>query len=213
MMPASGCRASSWSHTTKHVLTLRGRLRHQNHRLTQPSRPPASIGCKSPAALFRTDLQQNLSVMASFTPIPIPATSSSQQKAQAAGSWSSSISAWPAGLSPASARACVKRRLPSPRGTARRLVRAQQQLGLFLPSANLPLLERVEARVSIGSGAGRWRICSRSGVRRCGVVKEFQELLYTMPFHVPEPHPAGKNAGDSIRHVYGLNPQFNVLAL
>jgi predicted unusual protein kinase regulating ubiquinone biosynthesis (AarF/ABC1/UbiB family) len=93
-----------------------------------------------------------------------------------------------------------------------RLVRAQQQLGLFLPSANLPLLERVEARVLDrfwGRTMEDLQQVGRQEMRE--LVKEFRELLYTMPFHVPEDLILlGRTLGILSGMCTGLNPQFNV---
>ena len=97
------------------------------------------------------------------------------------------------------------------RDTAR-LVRAQQQLGLLLPSVNLPLLERAQARV-LDSFWGR----TMADLQQVGrqelraLAREFRELLYTMPFHVPEDLILlGRTLGILSGMCTGLDPHFNV---
>lgn len=93
-----------------------------------------------------------------------------------------------------------------------RLVRSQQQLGLLLPSANLPLLERAEARVLDrfwGRTMEDLQQVGRQEMRE--LVAEFRELLYKMPFHVPEDLILlGRTLGILSGMCTGLNPQFNV---
>jgi predicted unusual protein kinase regulating ubiquinone biosynthesis (AarF/ABC1/UbiB family) len=93
-----------------------------------------------------------------------------------------------------------------------RLVRAQQQLGLLLPSVNLPLLERAEARVFErlwGRTMADLQQISRQEIR--ALLHDFRELLYTMPFHVPEDLILlGRTVGMVSGLCTGLNPQFNV---
>ena len=93
-----------------------------------------------------------------------------------------------------------------------RLVRAQQQLGLLLPSVNLALLERAEARVLEqfwGRTMADLQQISRQELR--AFVKDFRELLYTMPFHVPEDLILlVRTLGILSGMCTGLNPQFNV---
>ena len=97
------------------------------------------------------------------------------------------------------------------RDTAR-LVRAQQQLGLLLPSVNLRLLERAEARVfdSLwGKTMADLQQLGRQEFR--ALAKDFRELLYTMPFHVPEDLILlGRTLGILSGMCTGLNAQFNV---
>jgi predicted unusual protein kinase regulating ubiquinone biosynthesis (AarF/ABC1/UbiB family) len=68
-----------------------------------------------------------------------------------------------------------------------RLVRAYQKLGVLLPSADLELLERAEAKVF-----ERFWGKTMTELRQIGLqqvqefANEFRELLYSMPFQVPE---------------------------
>ena len=97
------------------------------------------------------------------------------------------------------------------RDTAR-LVRAQQQLGLLLPSVNLPLLERAQARIL--DSFWRRTIADLQQVGRQelrALAREFRELLYTMPFHVPEDLILlGRTLGILSGMCTGLDPHFNV---
>jgi predicted unusual protein kinase regulating ubiquinone biosynthesis (AarF/ABC1/UbiB family) len=97
------------------------------------------------------------------------------------------------------------------RDTAR-LVRAQQRLGLLLPSANLDLLERAEARIF----ERLWGL-TMADLQKIGrqemleLLKDFRELLYTMPFHVPEDLILlGRTLGILSGMCTGLSPQFNM---
>jgi predicted unusual protein kinase regulating ubiquinone biosynthesis (AarF/ABC1/UbiB family) len=93
-----------------------------------------------------------------------------------------------------------------------RLVRAQQQLGLLLPSANLSMLERAEARVFDrlwGTTMADLQQIGRQEIRE--IAGEFRELLYEMPFHVPEDLILlGRTVGILSGMCTGLDPQFNV---
>jgi predicted unusual protein kinase regulating ubiquinone biosynthesis (AarF/ABC1/UbiB family) len=67
------------------------------------------------------------------------------------------------------------------------IVRAAKRLGMLLPGADLALLERVEARLLErfwGKSIGELNQVSLNEVRE--VIGELKELLYTMPFQVPE---------------------------
>jgi predicted unusual protein kinase regulating ubiquinone biosynthesis (AarF/ABC1/UbiB family) len=67
------------------------------------------------------------------------------------------------------------------------IVAAARQLGMLLPGADLALLERVEARLLErfwGKTIGELNQVSLQEVREITV--EFKELLYTLPFQVPE---------------------------
>jgi predicted unusual protein kinase regulating ubiquinone biosynthesis (AarF/ABC1/UbiB family) len=92
-----------------------------------------------------------------------------------------------------------------------RLVRAQQQLGLLLPSVNLALLERAESRVFErlwGKTMADMQQIGRQELR--AIVKDFRELLYTMPFHVPEDLILlARTLGILSGMCTGLHPQFN----
>ena len=93
-----------------------------------------------------------------------------------------------------------------------RLVRAQQRLGLFLPSANFELLQRAQAQVF----DRLWGL-TMADLQKIGrqemleLLKDFRELLYTMPFHVPEDLILlGRAFGILSGMCTGLSPQFNV---
>jgi len=95
---------------------------------------------------------------------------------------------------------------------ARRLVRSQQRLGLLLPTADLELLERAEARIF----ERLWGL-TMADLQKIGrqemleMLKEFRQLLYTMPFHVPEDLILlGRTLGILSGICTGLSPQFNV---
>ena len=67
------------------------------------------------------------------------------------------------------------------------MVRAAQRLGMVLPGADLALLERVETRLLDrlwGKSIGELQRIEMQEVGQ--IVGEFRELLYTMPFQVPE---------------------------
>jgi predicted unusual protein kinase regulating ubiquinone biosynthesis (AarF/ABC1/UbiB family) len=93
-----------------------------------------------------------------------------------------------------------------------RLVRAQQQLGLLLPSANLPMLERAEARLFERLWGRTMADMQQIGRQEMlALLQDFRELLYTMPFHVPEDLILlGRTVGILSGMCTGLNPQFNV---
>ncbi|MGE5246246.1 MAG: ABC1 kinase family protein [Betaproteobacteria bacterium] len=92
-----------------------------------------------------------------------------------------------------------------------RLVRAQQQLGLLLPTADLALLERAERQLLErlwGRTMAELQQIGRQEAR--ALASEFRELLYTMPFHVPEDLILlGRTLGILSGMCTGLNPQFN----
>jgi predicted unusual protein kinase regulating ubiquinone biosynthesis (AarF/ABC1/UbiB family) len=95
---------------------------------------------------------------------------------------------------------------------AHRFVRAQQQLGLLLPTANLELLERAQARIF----ERLWGL-SMADLQKIGrqemleMMKDFRELLYTMPFHVPEDLILlGRTFGILSGMCTGISPQFNM---
>ena len=70
---------------------------------------------------------------------------------------------------------------------AARLVKSYQLLGVLLPSADLALLERAEAKVF-----ERFWGKSMTELRQMGFeqlrefTREFRGLIYTMPFQIPE---------------------------
>jgi predicted unusual protein kinase regulating ubiquinone biosynthesis (AarF/ABC1/UbiB family) len=93
-----------------------------------------------------------------------------------------------------------------------RLVRAQQQLGLLLPSANLEMLERAEAQLFERLWGRTMADLQQIGRQEMlALLHDFRELLYTMPFHVPEDLILlGRTFGILSGMCTGLNPQFNV---
>jgi predicted unusual protein kinase regulating ubiquinone biosynthesis (AarF/ABC1/UbiB family) len=95
---------------------------------------------------------------------------------------------------------------------AARLVRAQQMLGLLLPSAKLDLVERAQALIFErlwGLTMADLQKISRQEMLE--VLHDARELLYTMPFHLPEDLILlGRTLGILSGMCTGLNPQFNI---
>jgi predicted unusual protein kinase regulating ubiquinone biosynthesis (AarF/ABC1/UbiB family) len=91
------------------------------------------------------------------------------------------------------------------------LVRAAQRLGMVLPGADLALIERVLTRLLDrfwGKTIGELADASFDEVRR--VVGEFRELLYTLPFQVPEDFILlGRTMGILSGMCAGLDRDFN----
>jgi predicted unusual protein kinase regulating ubiquinone biosynthesis (AarF/ABC1/UbiB family) len=92
-----------------------------------------------------------------------------------------------------------------------RLVRAQQQLGLLLPTADLAMLERAERQILERLWGRTMAELQRIGRQEArALANEFRELLYTMPFHVPEDLILlGRTVGILSGMCTALNPQFN----
>jgi predicted unusual protein kinase regulating ubiquinone biosynthesis (AarF/ABC1/UbiB family) len=93
-----------------------------------------------------------------------------------------------------------------------RLVKAYQQLGVLLPSADLALLEKAEAKVF-----ERFWGKSMSELRQLGpqqmreFASEFRGLLYAMPFQIPEDLILlGRTLAILSGMCTGLDPHFNV---
>ncbi len=94
---------------------------------------------------------------------------------------------------------------------AARLVRAYQQLGVLLPSADLELLEKVEAKAFErfwGKSMDELRHMDLDTIRE--FASEFGELLYTMPFQIPEDMILlGRTAAILSGLCTALDPDFN----
>jgi predicted unusual protein kinase regulating ubiquinone biosynthesis (AarF/ABC1/UbiB family) len=199
-----------WSHTTKHVLTLEDVFAIK---ITDYAAITAAGVDRVQVArrLFRTYLQQ-IFRDGFFHADPHPGNLF--VSTEGAGSWRLVfVDFGMAGrLSPSVRTGLRETAIAVATRDSGRLVRAQQQLGLFLPSANLPLLERIEARVLDrfwGRTMEDLQQVGRQEMRE--LVKEFRELLYTMPFHVPEDLILlGRTLGILSGMCTGLNPQFNV---
>jgi predicted unusual protein kinase regulating ubiquinone biosynthesis (AarF/ABC1/UbiB family) len=93
-----------------------------------------------------------------------------------------------------------------------RLVKSYQMLGVLLPHADLALLERMEAKAF-----ERFWGKSMTELRQMGpqqmreFASEFRELIYTMPFQIPEDLIfLGRTVAILSGMCTGLNPQFNV---
>lgn len=72
-------------------------------------------------------------------------------------------------------------------GDAARAVRADQKLQFLLPGADLDLLERAYARVFENFwGKSTTEMVSMHGEQAAAFVREFGQLLYDMPFQMPE---------------------------
>lgn len=94
---------------------------------------------------------------------------------------------------------------------ASRLIRASQILGMLLPGANLEELERAEAQVFEqfwGKTMTDLRQISQEEMLRFAL--QFKELLYSMPFQVPNDLIfLGRMAAILFGICTGLNPEFN----
>jgi len=87
---------------------------------------------------------------------------------------------------------------------ASRVVKSYQMLGVLLPSADLELLEKAEAKAFDtfwGRNMDELRQISPQEIRK--FTREFRELVYQMPFQIPQ---VGILAGMCT----GLDPQFNI---
>jgi predicted unusual protein kinase regulating ubiquinone biosynthesis (AarF/ABC1/UbiB family) len=95
---------------------------------------------------------------------------------------------------------------------ASRLVKAYQQLGVLLPHADIELLERAEARLFDrfwGKSMRELTAISQQDIRE--FTQEFRELLFSMPFQVPQDMILlGRTVGILSGMCTGLNPEFNV---
>jgi predicted unusual protein kinase regulating ubiquinone biosynthesis (AarF/ABC1/UbiB family) len=97
------------------------------------------------------------------------------------------------------------------RDTAR-MIKAYQLLGILLPEADLSMLEKAEERVLDrfwGRSMSELQKITPEEVR--DMAGEFRELLYSMPFQVPEDMILlGRSIGILSGMCTGLNPDFNV---
>ena len=93
-----------------------------------------------------------------------------------------------------------------------RLVKSYQMLGVLLPNADLALLERMQAKAFDrfwGKSMTELRQMAPGQMRE--FAREFRELLYAMPFQVPEDLILlGRTVAILSGMCTGLNPQFNV---
>ncbi len=93
-----------------------------------------------------------------------------------------------------------------------RLVHAYQLLGVLLPHADLRLLERAEAKAFErfwGKDMAELRQIDMQEMH--AFAREFRELIYTMPFQVPQDLILlGRTVAILSGMCTGLNPQFNV---
>ena len=93
-----------------------------------------------------------------------------------------------------------------------RVVKAYQMMGILLPNADLSLLERAEAMAFErfwGKSMGELREISPEEIRAFS--SEFRELIYTLPFQIPEDLILlGRCVGILSGMCTGLNPDFNV---
>ena len=94
---------------------------------------------------------------------------------------------------------------------AGRLVKSYQMLDVLLPSADLALLERAEAKAFErfwGKSITELRQISHREMRE--FAGEFRELVYTMPFQIPQDLILlGRTVGILSGMCTGLNPEFN----
>jgi len=97
---------------------------------------------------------------------------------------------------------------------AARVVKAYQMLGILLPEADLELLEKAEEKLFErfwGKTMSELQHLSPQEIRQ--YASEFRELLYTMPFQVPQDFIfLVRTVGILSGLCTGLDPQFNVWA-
>lgn len=95
---------------------------------------------------------------------------------------------------------------------AARLVKSYQMLGVLLPGADLSLLEKAEDRMFDlfwGKTLGELQDITPQEVRQYAM--EFRQLIYTMPFQVPEDLILlGRTVGILAGMCTGLHPDFNL---
>lgn len=95
---------------------------------------------------------------------------------------------------------------------AHRMIKAYQIMGVLLPSADLDLLERAEERMFQqfwGKNMSELQKVSFEEVQAFG--KEFRELIYDLPFQVPEDLILlGRTVAILSGMCTGLNPNFNL---
>lgn len=95
---------------------------------------------------------------------------------------------------------------------AARMVKSYKMLGLLLPSANLALLEKAEAKAFErfwGKSMSELRNLSHQDMRE--FASEFRELIYTMPFQIPHDFIfLGRAISILAGMCIGLDPEFNL---
>ncbi len=95
---------------------------------------------------------------------------------------------------------------------AARVVKAYQDVGLLLPSADLSLLEQAETEVFNkfwGKSMSELQQVSTEDMHRLAF--QFRQLIYTMPFQIPEDLILlGRTVGILSGMATGLDPEFNV---
>ncbi len=93
-----------------------------------------------------------------------------------------------------------------------RVVRSYKMLGVLLPSADLALLEKAEARVFErfwGKNMAELSQITPEEIRE--FTSEFRELLYTMPFQIPQDFIfLARTVGILSGMCTGLDPEFNI---
>ncbi len=93
-----------------------------------------------------------------------------------------------------------------------RLIRSYQKLGVLLPSANIKLLEEASAQLFDrfwGMNMSELRSINHDEMMQFGL--QFRELLYNMPFQLPENLLLlGRTVAILSGMCTGLNPQFNL---
>ena len=95
---------------------------------------------------------------------------------------------------------------------ASRLVKSYQQLGVLLPGADIELIERAEARLFDRFwGKSMQELASLRQKEMLEFAREFRELIFTMPFQIPQDMILlGRAVGILSGMCTGLNPEFNV---
>lgn len=95
---------------------------------------------------------------------------------------------------------------------ASRLVKSYQQLGVLLPGADIELIERAEARLFDRFwGKSMQELASIGQKEMLEFAREFRELIFTMPFQIPQDMILlGRAVGILSGMCTGLNPEFNV---
>ncbi|GAB4578207.1 MAG: AarF/UbiB family protein [Anaerolineales bacterium] len=95
---------------------------------------------------------------------------------------------------------------------SRRMIKAYQTMGVLLPSADLELLEQAEEKLFQkfwGKSMAELQKISFQEMQEFG--KEFRDLIYTMPFQIPENLILlGRTAAILSGMCTGLNPNFNL---
>ena len=95
---------------------------------------------------------------------------------------------------------------------AARVVKAYQMMGILLPTADLSLIERAESKVFDQFWGKSMSELQNISYQEIGeFAHEFRQLIYTMPFQVPQDLILlGRTVGILAGMCTGLNPEFNV---